>query len=65
MQPIGRWALIKEENMSEDQREAAPSYPGSGPTIPAVTEEDVLEAMRDVIDPELGINVLEPRWWRC
>ncbi len=45
--------------MSEDQREAAPSYPGSGPTIPAVTEEDVLEAMRDVIDPELGINVVD------
>ncbi|MGO1592265.1 MAG: metal-sulfur cluster assembly factor [Ancrocorticia sp.] len=51
--------------MSEDQREAAPAYPGSTPTysgtpsIPTVTDEDVLEAMRDVIDPELGINVVD------
>jgi metal-sulfur cluster biosynthetic enzyme len=25
----------------------------------AVTDEDVLEAMKDVIDPELGINVVD------
>ena len=25
----------------------------------AVTDEDVIEAMKDVIDPELGINVVD------
>lgn len=28
-------------------------------TLPAVTIEDVTEAMKDVIDPELGINVVD------
>jgi len=25
----------------------------------AVTDEDIIEAMKDVIDPELGINVVD------
>jgi metal-sulfur cluster biosynthetic enzyme len=28
-------------------------------TTPAVTEDDLTEAMRDVVDPELGINVVD------
>lgn len=28
-------------------------------TVTTVTEEDVLEALRDVVDPELGINVVD------
>ncbi|MDO4664613.1 MAG: metal-sulfur cluster assembly factor [Actinomycetaceae bacterium] len=35
---------------------AAPAAPTPGG---AITEEDVFEAMRDVIDPELGINVVD------
>jgi metal-sulfur cluster biosynthetic enzyme len=35
--------------------EPQPAAPGSG----AVAEDDVLEAMKDVVDPELGINVVD------
>lgn len=48
--------------MSENGMESAPAYPGTPtemPSIGTVTDEDVLEAMRDVIDPELGINVVD------
>jgi len=31
----------------------------TAPTSPAATAADVEEAMRDVIDPELGINVVD------
>ncbi|MFT4188168.1 MAG: metal-sulfur cluster assembly factor [Aeromicrobium sp.] len=33
---------------------AAPSAPSA-----AATQEDVIEAMKDVVDPELGINVVD------
>jgi metal-sulfur cluster biosynthetic enzyme len=33
------------------------STPGTGGGVPEV--EDVLEALRDVVDPELGINVVD------
>ncbi|MBE6483563.1 MAG: metal-sulfur cluster assembly factor [Actinomycetaceae bacterium] len=51
--------------MSEEL-EAAPRYTsgdaaegGVLPTLGAPTVEDVEEALRDVIDPELGINVVD------
>jgi len=34
--------------------------PGSGQAVSGVPEvEDVLEALRDVVDPELGVNVVD------
>ncbi|MFT0848614.1 metal-sulfur cluster assembly factor [Actinomycetaceae bacterium L2_0104] len=50
--------------MSENQNlESAPAYPGTSqaPEAPltAPTVEDIEEALRDVIDPELGINVVD------
>ncbi|GAB2758147.1 metal-sulfur cluster assembly factor [Nocardioides salsibiostraticola] len=38
--------------------EAAP-HGGGGTAVAAVTVEDVTEAMKDVVDPELGINVVD------
>ena len=37
------------------------TLPDAVPTVPsaAVSEEDVLEAMRDVVDPELMVNVVD------
>src|SRR5450631_3439747 len=32
---------------------------GAGPTSGAASLEDLTEAMRDVVDPELGINVVD------
>lgn len=43
--------------MSEE-REPAPVYPGSVPNANP-TVEDIVEALKDVIDPELGINVVD------
>ena len=37
---------------------AAPSAPSGGGTA-TVTKDDVTEAMKDVVDPELGINVVD------
>jgi metal-sulfur cluster biosynthetic enzyme len=34
------------------------TFPGEVPNA-RPTEEDVLEAMRDVVDPELGVNVVD------
>ncbi len=50
--------------MSEGQNlESAPTYPGTpeapGTAVAAPTVEDIEEALRDVIDPELGINVVD------
>ncbi len=50
--------------MSEEQLESAPAYPGAageaaGVPAGAPTVEDIEEALRDVIDPELGINVVD------
>ena len=39
-----------------DVPEAAPS---GGAATATVTKEDVTEAMKDVVDPELGINVVD------
>ena len=32
---------------------------GQGASLATATEDDVLEAMKDVVDPELGINVVD------
>ncbi|MCF2706177.1 metal-sulfur cluster assembly factor [Arcanobacterium haemolyticum] len=48
--------------MSEqDNLEAAPSYGAPAAGVPAapLAKEDVEEALKDVIDPELGINVVD------
>ena len=50
--------------MSENQNlESAPTYPGTPEAVhsavAAPTVEDIEEALRDVIDPELGINVVD------
>ncbi len=57
--------------MTENSTEFAPgpaqapmsaqvAEPGSGQEVSAAPEiEDVLEAMRDVVDPELGVNVVD------
>lgn len=34
------------------------TFPGDVPNV-RPTEEDVLEAMKDVVDPELGVNVVD------
>lgn len=39
------------------ERESAPDY--GLPTGSMATEEDIVEALKDVIDPELGINVVD------
>ncbi len=36
-----------------------PEAASSGGGTATVTEEDVREAMKDVVDPELGINVVD------
>jgi metal-sulfur cluster biosynthetic enzyme len=33
--------------------------PPSSPTSPSPDTEDLLEALRDVVDPELGVNVVD------
>ena len=43
--------------MSETTTSSSPAAPADGPRL--ATAEDVEEAMRDVIDPELGINVVD------
>ena len=35
------------------------SEPNQAPTDVMPTEDDVLEALRDVVDPELGVNVVD------
>lgn len=63
---------MSEEYMNEnEEREQAPTYPAQGETSPSQTESsewtslaqptrvDVLEALRCVIDPELGINIVD------
>jgi metal-sulfur cluster biosynthetic enzyme len=42
--------------MSQDAADMAPA--GSGP-VAGTDTEDVLEALRDVVDPELGVNVVD------
>lgn len=57
-------------NAADQSAESAPSNPSENPAsagdsaaLPPAgalpTEEDVLEALKDVIDPELGINIVD------
>jgi metal-sulfur cluster biosynthetic enzyme len=50
------------ENMTEASPEVLPEVPqvsGATGVTGAEDHEDVLEALRDVVDPELGINVVD------
>ena len=43
-----------------DELEEAPVYPADGREVDgSPTIEDIEEALKDVIDPELGINVVD------
>lgn len=44
--------------MSEE-KESAPQYPGAQTPKELVKVDDVLEGLREVIDPELGVNVVD------
>jgi len=51
--------LAAEETPTQDAATAGAEAP-AGPLVAADQEtEDVLEALRDVVDPELGINVVD------
>jgi metal-sulfur cluster biosynthetic enzyme len=43
----------------EDVQRGAAGMPESAPKADVATIDDVEEAMRDVVDPELGINVVD------
>jgi metal-sulfur cluster biosynthetic enzyme len=52
--------------MTENTAEPSLSYPDGGPMAPGTVAagpdpetEDLLEALRDVVDPELGVNVVD------
>jgi len=45
--------------MSETTEKAAPSVPAAGGPAKKASLVDVEEALKDVIDPELGINVVD------
>ena len=49
------------ENMTSQQQTGAAEAPEMAQPAPADSQEvqDVLEALRDVVDPELGINVVD------
>ena len=52
------------ENMTSQHdtelpEDAQPPVPGETPAAARQENEDVLEALRDVVDPELGINVVD------
>src|SRR5215813_5271953 len=51
---------MSEEAVRVDEAVAAgePAQPGDG-AAQAPETEDVLEALRDVVDPELGVNVVD------
>jgi metal-sulfur cluster biosynthetic enzyme len=42
-----------------DLPEVDTSAPADGAIAGATTQDDVIEAMKDVVDPELGINVVD------
>ena len=48
-------------NPAHDDLPAVPEAgaPGGGGAVSTVTADDVTEAMKDVVDPELGINVVD------
>jgi metal-sulfur cluster biosynthetic enzyme len=51
-----RTALDDEPRPSDLVRDALPGEPGVS-LVP--TQEDIVEALREVIDPELGVNVVD------
>ena len=47
------------ENMTTENETAPDAAAETGATELTAEQEDVLEALRDVVDPELGINVVD------
>jgi len=47
------------EDQIDDRYGDLPPVPTEGGATSTVTVEDVTEAMKDVVDPELGINVVD------
>jgi len=47
------------ENATAQDATAQDAAPGTGAAELTAEQEDVLEALRDVVDPELGINVVD------
>ena len=47
------------ENVTAQDAAPEAGTPGEGATELTAEQEDVLEALRDVVDPELGINVVD------
>ncbi|WP_182050845.1 metal-sulfur cluster assembly factor [Changpingibacter yushuensis] len=47
--------------LEENELEVAPAYATAASSLPtaAPTVDDITEALKDVIDPELGINVVD------
>ncbi|HWG94615.1 MAG TPA: metal-sulfur cluster assembly factor, partial [Mycobacteriales bacterium] len=45
--------------MTEAGPEKVLETPTAGDVVTVTTEADVVEAMKDVVDPELGINVVD------
>lgn len=56
--PAPRTALddVYEPRPSDRVRDTFPGQPGH---LPVPSQEDVLEALREVVDPELGVNVVD------
>ncbi|QGK69748.1 DUF59 domain-containing protein [Allosaccharopolyspora coralli] len=50
---------VAEQDESEDVQRGAAGMPEVAPSAETASVEDVEEAMRDVVDPELGINVVD------
>ena len=42
-----------------DFPDVGPDAPAGSPVSTATSQDDVIEAMKDVVDPELGINVVD------
>ncbi|QKG19519.1 metal-sulfur cluster assembly factor [Actinomadura verrucosospora] len=45
--------------MSETAPEETPATPATAAAAGTVPDEEILEALKDVVDPELGINVVD------
>jgi metal-sulfur cluster biosynthetic enzyme len=51
--------LAEPAGQAETVRQAEPAEPGTQAAASGPETEDVLEALRDVVDPELGVNVVD------
>jgi metal-sulfur cluster biosynthetic enzyme len=53
--------MSEQEMATEEMRDHAPAAPGtsSAPPDGAPTQDSILDALRNVFDPELGINIVD------